>query len=58
MISPYKSVVSWNQRKVWVGLEGILKIISLQHPTHGQANCPLHQVAQSPIQSGLEDFLC
>ena len=38
----------------WFGLEGTLKIIWFQSPCHGQAHLPPDQVAQSPIQSGLE----
>uniref|UniRef100_A0A8C3PLQ6 Uncharacterized protein n=1 Tax=Calidris pygmaea TaxID=425635 RepID=A0A8C3PLQ6_9CHAR len=38
----------------WFGLEGTLKIIEFQTPCHGQGHLPLDQVAQSPIQPGLE----
>ena len=38
----------------WFGLEGTLKIIWFQPPCHGQGHLPLDQVAQSPIQPGLE----
>jgi len=40
----------------WFGLEGTLKIIYFQPPCHGQGHLPLDQVAQSPIQPGLEGF--
>ncbi|KAK4822675.1 hypothetical protein QYF61_019042 [Mycteria americana] len=40
----------------WFGLEGTLKIIWFQAPCHGQGHLPLDQVAQSPIQPGLEHF--
>jgi len=36
------------------GLEGTLKIIWFQPPWRGQRHLPLDQVAQSPIQPGLE----
>jgi len=36
------------------GLEGTLQIIKFQPPCHGQGHLPLDQVAQSPIQPGLE----
>jgi len=36
------------------GLEGTLKIIQFQPPCRGQGHLPLGQVAQSPIQPGLE----
>jgi len=38
----------------WFRLEGPLKIILFQPPCHGQGHLPLHQVAQSPVQAGLE----
>jgi len=38
----------------WFGLEGTLKIISFQPPCHGQGHLPVDQVAQSPVQPGLE----
>jgi len=38
----------------WFKLEGTLKIIQFQLPCHGQGHLPLEQVAQSPIQPGLE----
>jgi len=38
----------------WFGLEGTLKIIWFQPPCHGHRHLPLDQVAQSPIQPGLE----
>ena len=38
----------------WFGLEGSLKIIWFQPPCHGQGHLPLDQVAESPIQTGLE----
>jgi len=38
----------------WLGLEGTLKIIWFQPPCHGQGHLPPDQVAQSPIQPGLE----
>jgi len=38
------------------GLEGTLKIILFQAPCHGQGHLPLDQVAQSPMQPGLEHF--
>ena len=37
-------------------LEGTLKIIQFQPPYYRQGHLPLDQVAQSPIQSGLECF--
>jgi len=40
----------------WFGLEGTLKIISFQSPCHGQRHLPPDQVAQSPVQPGLECF--
>jgi len=38
----------------WFGLEGILKVIWFQPPCHEQGHLPPDQVAQSPIQPGLE----
>lgn len=38
------------------GLEGTLKIILFQSPTKHKDNLSLDQVAQSPIQSGLEHY--
>jgi len=38
----------------WYGLEGTLKIIWFKPPCHGQGHLPLDEVAQSPIQPGLE----
>ena len=38
----------------WFGLEGTLKIIWFQAICHGQGHLPVDQVAQSPIQPGLE----
>jgi len=38
----------------WFGFEGTLSIISFQSPCHRQGHLPLDQVAQSPIQPGLE----
>jgi len=38
----------------WFGLEATLKIIWFQTPCHEQGHLLLHQVAQSPIQPGLE----
>jgi len=35
-------------------LEGILNMIFFQPPCHGQGHLPLDQVAQSPVQAGLE----
>jgi len=40
----------------WFGLEGTLEIIYFQPPGHGQGHLPPDQVAQSPIQPGLEHF--
>ncbi|PKU41813.1 hypothetical protein llap_7886 [Limosa lapponica baueri] len=40
----------------WFGLEGTLKIIKFQDPCREQGHLPLDQVAQSPIQSGLEQL--
>ncbi|KAK4827689.1 hypothetical protein QYF61_020823 [Mycteria americana] len=40
----------------WFGLEGTLKIIFFQPTCHGPGHLPLDQVAQSPIQPGLECF--
>jgi len=40
----------------WFGLEGNLKITQFQPPCHGQGQLPLAQVAQSPVQPGLEHF--
>jgi len=40
----------------WFVLEGTLKIIEFQLPCHGLGHFPLDQVAQSPIQPGLEHF--
>jgi len=37
-------------------LEGTLNIIEFQPPCHGQGHLKLEQVAQSPIQPGLERF--
>jgi len=50
----YVLTVSWNRRMVWVGRD----LIDLLDPTlcHGQGHLPLDQVAQSPIQPGLELF--
>jgi len=36
------------------GLEGTLKTISFQLPCHGQGLLPLDQVAQIPIQPGMD----
>ena len=38
----------------WLGLEGTLKLIQFQPPCHGQGHLPLDQVAQSPVQPGVE----
>ena len=38
----------------WFGLEGTIKIIQFQPPHYRQGHLPLDQVAQSPIQPGLE----
>ena len=38
----------------WSGLEGTLKIVSFQPTCYGQGHLPPDQVAQSPIQPGLE----
>lgn len=40
----------------WFGLEWTLKIIFFQSPCHRQGHLQLHQVAQSPIDPGLEQF--
>ena len=40
----------------WFGLEGTLKITYFQPLCHGQGHLPLDQVAQSPVQPGLEHF--
>jgi len=42
----------------WLGLEGSLTILcrQFQAPCHGQGHLALDQVAQSPIQPGLEHF--
>jgi len=51
------AIRSWNHRIVeWLGLEGILKPIQFQHlPWAGYH--PSDQVAQSPIQPGIEHLL-
>jgi len=38
----------------WFGLEGTFKDHLVQALSHGQGHLPLDQVAQSPIQPGLE----
>jgi len=38
----------------WFGLEGTFKIVLFQPPCYRQGHLPLDQVAQSPIQPGLE----
>jgi len=38
----------------WFGVEGTLKIIWFPPPCQAQGHLPLGQVAQSPIQPGLE----
>ncbi|KAK4827484.1 hypothetical protein QYF61_018784 [Mycteria americana] len=50
------SLAMFSRTIEWFGLEGTLKIISFQRPCHGQGRLPLDQVAQSPIQPGLEHF--
>ena len=47
----------YNRIIEWFGLEGTLKIIWVQPPCHGQGHPPLDQVAQSPIQPGLEPVI-
>jgi len=48
---------SWYHRMTeWFGLEGTLKIIQFQPPCHGQGHLLLEQVAQSPVQPGLEPW--
>lgn len=39
-----------------LGLEGTIKVIWVQSHCQGQGQFPLHQAAQSPIQSGPEHF--
>ena len=49
--------LSYNHRIIeWFGLEGTLKITWIQPPCHEQGHLPLDQVAQSPIQPGLQHF--
>ena len=43
-----------NHRMVWVGKD--LKDHLVPPPCHGQGHLPLAQVAQSPVQPGLEPF--
>jgi len=38
----------------WFGLEGSLQIIEFHPLCHGQGHLPPDQVAQSPVQPGLE----
>jgi len=40
----------------WFGLEGTFRIIYFQLPCHGQGHLSPDQVAQSPLQPGLEHF--
>ena len=40
----------------WFGSEGTFKIIQFQSPCYRQGHFSLDQVAQSPIQPGLECF--
>jgi len=54
----YKTAGDFPFRMIeWVGLEGTLKIVLFQPPCHDQGHLPLDQVAQNPIQPGLEHFL-
>ena len=49
---------AWTDQKIieWFGLERTFKIIYLQPPCYRQEYLPLGQVAESPIQPGLECF--
>jgi len=49
---------TWINHRIieWFGLEVTLKISWFQPPCHEQGHLPLDQVAQSPIQPGLEHF--
>lgn len=50
------SPVVTRQAVEWSGLEAALKVASFQPLCHRQGHLPLGQIAQSPIQSGLEHF--
>lgn len=39
-----------------LGLEGTLKVIYFQPPSHGQAHFSLEQFTESPTQPSLENF--
>ena len=60
-MSKTRSAVSWSVHcfhriTEWPGLEGTFKYHLEQPLCHGQGRLPLDQVAQSPIQPGLEHF--
>jgi len=53
LVLPLLSVI-FHRIIEWFGLEGTLKIIRFQLPCHKEGHLLLDQVAQSPIQPGLE----